>query len=469
MGCADPSADCVQAAPALPAPEGKRAIEEMDATEAGLSTAEAQPGLTRYKHVIKINKVGEFCREDGQPRFLRAYPPVTRPAGLQIDDPDQAYRGQDLVDPSTIRPQHTRREDRKRQQEGKALPTSVASAETTERVWYSGGRVIETRSQPWPKHLDGKFDHNTLIMCDRFVTEAAQQEPAFERPGQTLALLTPGYLTKQAIETSAALPYARGRQQEPIGEQVIVNDLYGIPLYKPAVGPIDPHLGTGAVAAKRIIDSTGADPNFVSDVVERGSSAGTYPLMFQDNDSGPMRYTCRMDDCCAVGGIRLAFSTEEELVAHWNTFHVAVAPQFTCQVPGCRTTFAADAGALDHYLAHIGQKMTEEKGSRRPLRELHSLDGALSGALSVKPNPFFKPPPSAHGVPRRQAEVMAPPKCHASTGLRLGVLNIRWGFRKTFETKVREALEQRTRDRKEAQRARRDSLSGRPKKREHRR
>ncbi len=142
-----------------------------------------------------------------------------------------------------------------------------------------------------------------------------------------------------------------------------------------------------------------------------------------------------------------------------------MAPQFTCQVPGCHTTFAADPGVLDRYLAHIGQRMTEERGSRRPLHELHSLDGALSGALSVKPNPFYKPPSSVHGVPRRQVEVMAPPKCRPSTGSRLGVLNIRWGFRKIFETKVREALEQRTRERKEVQRARRDSLSGRPKKR----
>ncbi len=189
--------------------------------------------------------------------------------------------------PSTIRPRHTRRErlrrqeeDRKKQEVGKALPTPVASAETTERVWYHGSQVIETRTQPWPKHLDGKSDHDTLAMCDRYVTDAAQQEPAFGELGQTPALLTPGYLTvvtpgdavvlpaKQAIETSAALPYARGRQQEPIGERVIVNNLYGIPFYKPAVGPIDPNLGTGAIAAKTIIDSTGADPNFVSDRVE---------------------------------------------------------------------------------------------------------------------------------------------------------------------------------------------------------
>ncbi len=296
-----------QAAPDPPAPEKEGDPEEMDATEAETLVPEAQPGLTRYRRFIKIDKVGEFFRKDGQPRFLHAYPPVIRPAGLQTNGPDQAYRGQDLIDPSVIRPRHTRRETLRRREEeqrtqlkGKTLPTPVASAGKTERVWYSGDQVIETRSQPWPKHLDGKFDHNTLLMCDQYVTEAARQEPTFGRPGQTLALFTPGYLTmvapgddivllaRQAIETSAALPYARGQLQEPIGERVIVNDLYGVPLYKPAVGPLDPTQGTGAVAAKKVIDSTGADPNFVSDEVVPGSSMGTYPLMYQDGDSGPM-------------------------------------------------------------------------------------------------------------------------------------------------------------------------------------
>ncbi len=118
--------------------------------------------------------------------------------------------------------------------------------------------------------------------------------------------------------------------------------------------------------------------------------------------------------------------------------------------------------------------MAEERGSRKPKGKLHSLDGALSGALSVKPNPFFKPPSSAHGVPRRQAEVMALPKCRASTGSRLGVLNIRWGVRKIIETKLWEALEQHPKDRRETKHTRKDSLSERPIKRakldlEHRR
>ena len=145
VGRATHSAGCAQTAPGSPVSSGERAPEEMDATEEGSSTTGDQPGLTRRKNTIRIEKVGKFRREDGQPLFLNAYPPVTRPTGLKVDDPDQAYRGQDLVDPSAIRPRHTRRErlrrqeeDRKKQQVGKALPTPVASAETTERVCSCG-------------------------------------------------------------------------------------------------------------------------------------------------------------------------------------------------------------------------------------------------------------------------------------------------------------------------------------------
>ncbi len=149
--CEDPSADCAQAAPDPPAPEEEGAPEDMDATEAETPAPETKPGLTRYRRFIKIDKVGEFFQKDGQPRFLHAYPPVARPAGRQTDGPDQAYRGQDLIDPSVIRPRQTRRErlrrreeEQKTQLEGKTLPTPVVSAEKTERVWYSGDQVIET-------------------------------------------------------------------------------------------------------------------------------------------------------------------------------------------------------------------------------------------------------------------------------------------------------------------------------------
>ncbi len=104
LDCTDPSADCTQTAPGSLALEGERAPEDMDTTEAETPVPEAQPGLTRYKNVIKIDKVGEFFQKDGQPRFLHAHPPISRPTGQQTEEPDQAYRGQDLIDPSIIRP-----------------------------------------------------------------------------------------------------------------------------------------------------------------------------------------------------------------------------------------------------------------------------------------------------------------------------------------------------------------------------
>ncbi len=267
------------------------------------------------------------------------------------------------------------------------------------------------------------------------------------------------------MKVSAAFPYARGRCQEPIGERVIVNDLYFVPLYKPAVGPLDPDLGTGAVAAKKVIARTGADPNFVFDQAKwNPERASAYEMGFRPReDPGPMRYACRMEDCCAVGGIRLAFSTEEELVAHWNTFHVTVAPQFTCQVQGCKAIFAADPGALDRYLAHVGQKMAEEKENQRFRGERHSLE-AVPEALSVRPNPFFKPPTSIFGIPMRTARVVAPPKCHPNAGTGLSILNIRWAFRKLFEGKVRATLAQHHTG-GERKRACRDSRSERTSKR----
>ncbi len=121
-------------------------------------------------------------------------------------------------------------------------------------------------------------------MCDQQVVAAAQEKQLVPRKGPTPAVVTPSYLTivtptddailtvQTAMEVSAAFPYARGRCQEPIGERVIVNDFYGVPLYKPAVGPIDPDLGTGAVAAKKVIARTGADPNFVFCFVLRASA-----------------------------------------------------------------------------------------------------------------------------------------------------------------------------------------------------
>ncbi len=54
------------------------------------------------------------------------------------------------------------------------------------------------------------------------------------------------FLTAQEpLVLSAGFPYARGRLQKPLSEWILINDLYGIPLYQPSMGLVDPDQKTG--------------------------------------------------------------------------------------------------------------------------------------------------------------------------------------------------------------------------------
>ena len=103
--------------PPAPSPSAATRDEERKGRPA---TIAAQPGLTVGRKTFKIEGVGEFRREDGQPTTLYAYPPVTKPTEPREGEPDQAYRGQDLVDPRVIRPRQTRRDRLQKQEEAQA-------------------------------------------------------------------------------------------------------------------------------------------------------------------------------------------------------------------------------------------------------------------------------------------------------------------------------------------------------------
>ncbi len=243
---------------------------------------------------------------------------------------------------------------------------------------------------------------------------------------------------------SMAFPYARGRRQEPLSERILTNDLYGSPLYQPSVGAIEPGQTTGARAAAAVIRETRADPNFVPDgVIGRTQKPQRYEVAYRpDVDPGPMRCVCRADDCRAFGTARLSFTTEEELVGHWNTFHVAVMPRFTCQHPRCNAVFAAGPGSLDQYLTHIEQRRREEAEARIPLQQRLSYE-ANEKAVTIKPNPYYKPPGPQDEVPQRMARVIAPP-VYCYSGNPGNVRNLRWAYRRIFEKKVRQAMERPT-------------------------
>ena len=72
--------------------------------------------------------------------------------------------------------------------------------------------------------------------------------------------------------------------------------------------------------------------------------------------------------------------------------------QFTCQHPGCSTIFAINPGSLDRYLSHIEQWRKEESEARVPLRQRHSYE-TNEKAVTIKPNPYYKPPGPQDEVP----------------------------------------------------------------------
>ncbi len=50
---------------------------------------------------------------------------------------------------------------------------------------------------------------------------------------------------------------------------------------------------------------------------------------------------------------RMYFTSEEEYVAHWNSFHAAISPWFICPANGTPYVAAREPDALDWYLDHV--------------------------------------------------------------------------------------------------------------------
>ena len=138
---------------------------------------------------------------------------------------------------------------------------------------------------------------------------------------------------------------------------------------------------------------------------------------------------CRGEDCRAFGTTRFGFTTEEEWISHWNTFHVAVMPQFVCQQAGCGATFAADPRALDKFLDHTNRRRQEEGTAGLARHRRHPIQPDTT-SIELRPNPFYRPPNRHNEVPQRLSSVQAPPEDLYCWTLEDCVLKLRWIFRR---------------------------------------
>ncbi len=280
-------------------------------------------------------------------------------------------------------------------------------------IWlYKGERRILQEPQPWIGEIGPGADYNRLEECDRLVMDAIKESDRLPRLEGGFDVDTPSYLTevlpgdkamltaREAIEIGAAFPYARGCRQMPLGERIIINDLYGTPLYQPADQNFESRRLWGSLATAAVIKVTGADPNFVLDrAVKDLTGPRSYEVEPRARRSlGPVRYVCQGEDCRAFGSARFGFTTEEEWISHWNTFHVAVMPQFVCQHAGCGATFAADTGALDKFLDHTKRRRQEEAAAGLARHRRHPILPDTT-SMELRPNPFYRPPNRHDKVP----------------------------------------------------------------------
>ncbi len=185
-------------ATASPTMSGTQSVEKIYLMDGQPKNIPAQPGLTLHQRTFEIEGVAVFRRHDGQPLHLNAYPPVVKLAVPPQEDPDQAYRGQDLVNPTAIRARHTRKERLQQQEEEQrkrlargTLPTSVGLAGVTKRTWYSEDQLIEPQTQPWEGDASCCVDYDTLAMCDCKVTTVTQQSHLIPMSGLAPALVSP--------------------------------------------------------------------------------------------------------------------------------------------------------------------------------------------------------------------------------------------------------------------------------------
>ncbi len=146
---------------------------------------------------------------------------------------------------------------------------------------YAGEQRILHEPQPWIGDIGPEVDYNRLEECDRLVMDAIRESGRLPRLEGGFDVATPSYLTavfpgdkailtaREAIELGAAFPYARGRRQLPLGERIIVNYLYGTPLYQPAEQHLDSERSARVHAAAAIIK---VNPKFIPDWAVRSPS-----------------------------------------------------------------------------------------------------------------------------------------------------------------------------------------------------
>ena len=101
--------------------------------------------------------------------------------------------------------------------------------------------------------------------------------------------------------------------------------------------------------------------------------------------NGEEAFVCREEGCGVMPDMPCYFATAEQFTAHWNTFHVAVAPTITCLVRGCGAKFPPGPDSLDAFFRHVKEKHEAESDGG----QWHRLKNWARKGIDLAPNPYY--------------------------------------------------------------------------------
>ncbi len=119
------------------------------------------------------------------------------------------------------------------------------------------------------------------------------------------------------------------------------------------------------------------------------------------------------------------FTTEEEYIAHWNSFHAAISPWFVCPANGCPYIATGEPDALDWYLDHVAQQhVTSSEGGQIERDGSETAEGTMRWGLNHQ---YRWPDRRDSFQPCRRALVNAPERGQAG-------ISVRWEMRQYMES-----------------------------------
>ncbi len=221
-------------------------------------------------------------------------------------------------------------------------------------------------------------------------------------------------------------PYAFGQAQEPLQDRLVTASLYGMRLTRP--GYTDPwsRLAPPAAAESQAAKEA-ACAAYVTDADVSSSQEPSCRVTARED--GRTAFICPEACCEALEGMPCYFATVEQWIAHWNTFHVAVAPVITCIVAKCPAKFHLGLETVDAFFRHVQLRHPNlSDGGKWP-----RLNQMVRVGMSVGPNTCYWPPSAGNGPHLRpdQVNFLSP------EAMQDPFLAARWVARTEFHTLVR--------------------------------